>query len=212
MNGSSEPWFWLIAGPNGVGKTRYAKSSLQRLTGNLHFVNLDEIARGLSPFDPQAARVDAARVALDRAGRLIAARQTFAMETTLSGKTHVTKLIPQARENGLKIGLAYYAVPRVEICIERVARRVLEGGHDVPETDIRRRFVRSAEQFPSVARAADRWRVFDGTDWEVALIAAGTLGRTELQDGAALAKLPITLPDWTTPPATAPSPAGARRG
>src|SRR3954465_14320217 len=88
---NGRPTFWLIAGPKGVGKTTYAMRHLRAVSGSIHFVNLDEIARGLSPLDPSAAQADAARVALSRARGLrgfMQARVTFAMETTLSGRTH----------------------------------------------------------------------------------------------------------------------------
>src|SRR3954465_2256685 len=84
---NGRPTFWLIAGPNGVGKTTYAMRHLRAVSGSINFVNLDEIARGLSPLDPSAAQIDAARVTLSRARGFLHARATFAMETTLSGQT-----------------------------------------------------------------------------------------------------------------------------
>lgn len=105
-------WFWLIAGPNGVGKTTYALRHLRAAIGSIHFVNLDEIARGLSPLEPRAADRSAGRVALMRARELIRARRTFAMETTLAGRSHLG-LVSEAEARGLRFGLLYLALPSV---------------------------------------------------------------------------------------------------
>jgi hypothetical protein len=85
----SQPTLWLIAGPNGVGKTTYAFRHVQRISGSIHFVNLDEIARGLSPLRPDAARLRAARVALSMQNDFLARRESFSLETTLFGMTYL---------------------------------------------------------------------------------------------------------------------------
>ncbi len=92
---NGHPTFWLIAGPNGVGKTTYAMRHLRAVSGSINFVNMDEIARGLSPLDPAVAQTEAARIALARAHSFIRDRATFAMETTLSGRAHL-KLLEKA--------------------------------------------------------------------------------------------------------------------
>src|SRR4051812_35315372 len=101
---NGRPTFWLIAGPNGVGKTTYAMRHLRAVSGSTNFVNLDEIARGLSPLEPSAAQIDAARAALSRARGFargfLHARATFATETTLSGQTH-RSLLEDASAHGL---------------------------------------------------------------------------------------------------------------
>ena len=81
--------FWLIAGPNGVGKTTYAFKNVPAVSGSMNFVNLDEIARGLSPLEPRLAEREAARVALSRARHFIAEGAVFSMETTMSGRVHL---------------------------------------------------------------------------------------------------------------------------
>lgn len=182
-------WFWLIAGPDGVGKTSYARRHLRAVIGSIHFVNLDEIARGLSPLDPSVAQRDAARVALDRAHGFIRDSTTFALETTLAGRTHL-RLVEAARAAGRRFGLLYFAVPRVEICLERVSRRVAEGGHDVPEADVRRRFERSLSQFPAYAGKADLWRAFDNAGPSPVVMAEGRDGKTVLLDRERLAGFP----------------------
>lgn len=154
--------FWLIAGPNGVGKTTYAFRNVPAVSGSTNFVNLDEIARGLSPLEPGAAQTAAARLALARAGEFIARGEVFTMETTLSGHTHLA-LMAQAREAGLSPALLYFSVRSPDICLERVARRVAEGGHDVPAAVVRRRFARSHANLPAYCAAADLWRVYEAS-------------------------------------------------
>jgi predicted ABC-type ATPase len=140
---NGDPTFWLIAGPNGVGKTTYAMRHLRSVSGSINFVNLDEIARGLSPLEPSQAQTDAARIALSRAHAFIEGRRTFAMETTLSGLAHL-RLLEAAREAGMQRAMLYFSVVSPDICLERIARRVSEGGHDVAESIVRRQFERSA--------------------------------------------------------------------
>ncbi|HEV7251816.1 MAG TPA: AAA family ATPase [Mesorhizobium sp.] len=118
--------FWLIAGPNGVGKTTYAFKNVPAVSGSAHFVNLDEIARGLSPLDPKLAEAAAARTALIRAREFIARGDVFTMETTLSGQAHLA-LMREARAHGLSPALLYFSARSPDICLERIARRVAEG-------------------------------------------------------------------------------------
>ena len=179
-------WFWLIAGPNGVGKTTYALRHLRAAIGSIHFVNLDEIARGLSPLEPRAADRSAARVALMRARELIRARRTFAMETTLAGRSHLG-LVGEAEARGLRFGLLYFALPSVELCLERIRRRVTEGGHDVPEADVRRRFARSFGNLETYRGRAAEWRIFDNRGARPRAMADGVFGETRFADADGLA-------------------------
>lgn len=188
MAGRCEPCFWLIAGPNGVGKTRYARQHLRAVTGSADFVNLDEIARGLSPLDPEVARRDAARVALERARTLLRVGRTFAMETTLAGRAHL-RLVDQAASSGVAMQLLYFAVSDPAVCLERVARRVAEGGHDVPEADVRRRFTRGVANLPLYAARAAAWRLFDATDAEPLVVAEGHHRAIDFLDQLRLAAL-----------------------
>lgn len=182
----SPSWFWLIAGANGVGKTTYAMRHLRAVIGSIHFVNLDEIARGLSPLEPRAADRSAARVALMRARELIRERRTFAMETTLAGRSHLG-LVGEAEARGLRFGLLYFALPSVELCLERIRRRVTEGGHDVPETDVRRRFARSFANLESYRARAAEWRIFDNRTARPRAIADGAYRETRFRDAEAVA-------------------------
>ena len=169
------PTLWLVAGPNGVGKTTYAFRHIRAVSGTVHFVNLDEIARGLSPLDPQAARTAGARVALDRTRSMIAARQSFTIETTLAGRTHL-RTIDASKEAGYSVNLLFFTVCSVDTCLARVARRVSEGGHDVTEQDVRRRFVRGLEMLTRYVDNVDLWRVFDNNGPRPTVAAEGKQG------------------------------------
>lgn len=180
------PTFWLIAGPNGVGKTTYAMRHLKAVSGSVHFVNLDEIARGLSPLDPSAAQTDAARIALKRARDFIQARQTFAMETTASGLTHLG-LVAAAHRAGLRTSMLYFSVNDHRLCLERIARRVAEGGHDVPSEIVERRFHRSHANLPAYARLMDVWRIYEASTSRPVLALEGRRDLLSHADGAMVA-------------------------
>jgi predicted ABC-type ATPase len=159
------PVLWFIAGPNGVGKTTYARAHIRAVTGSWEFVNIDLIARGLSPFAPEPDAAAAARMALrridDHLKRPPNGTGSFTIETTLSGRTHL-RTVARAKAAGFRVHLLFFAVAQVETCLQRIARRVAEGGHDMPEVDVRRRFPRSVHNFTAYAAACDLWRVFDG--------------------------------------------------
>lgn len=169
---------WLIAGPNGVGKTTYAFRHIRAVAGSVRFVNLDEIARGLSPLDPDAERAAAARIALARIASLLAANgggADFSIETTLAGLTYL-RLLREAAERGWRVHLLYFAVASPEAALARIARRVSEGGHQVPERDARRRFQRSISNFHRYAQLAELWRVFDNNHAQPLVAAEGRAG------------------------------------
>ncbi len=184
--------FWLIAGPNGVGKSTYAFRNLRAVAHTINFVNLDEIARGLSPLDPQAAERDAARVALDRCREFMRTGTSFAMETTLAGRTHF-HLVEEAHAKGMQVNLQYFSVPDVSICLDRIARRVAEGGHDVPETVVRRRFPRSLAHATEIMAKCDLWRVFDASILPPRLAMEGHFGRTAFNDADVTRQMHPTL-------------------
>lgn len=180
------PTLWLIAGANGVGKTTYAFRHIRAVSGSNHFINLDEIARGLSPLEPQAAAEQAARVALEtikwRLGMPAPAkpnelelRRDFSLETTLSGRAHLG-IIRRAQAAGYRVNLMYFAVQDVETCLTRIARRVSEGGHDVPEADVRRRFIRSLANFELYIKQVDLWRIFNAATLSNTIVAEGRKG------------------------------------
>lgn len=116
------PTLWLIAGADGVGKTTYAFRHLQAVSGSVHFVNMDEIARGLSPLDVDITRCAAARVALERIDELIEDRVSFSIETTLAGTTHL-RTIDDARAHAFAVNLLYFSVAGSDVCLARRAAR-----------------------------------------------------------------------------------------
>ena len=188
------PAFWLIAGPNGVGKTTYARARLEAISGSVNFVNVHEIARDLSPLRPSLAEREAAEVALSRARRFIGARATFAMETTLSGRAHL-RLVRAAKEAGLATALMFFATADPEVCLARIARRVAEGGHDVPRDVALRRFERGAANFKVYAAEVALWRLYDASGPQPLLAAEGVGIRRTFEDDAVLKRLPhVGLP------------------
>ncbi len=182
---------WLIAGPNGVGKTTYARRFLRSLTGGTAFVNLDEIGRGLSPLEPtpdaETARA-AGRIGLERLHAAIAARRSAAVETTLAGHTH-RRSIAAARAAGMGVRLVFCLLPTVEAALARIRARVAAGGHDVAEADARRRFARAVANFPAYAALADHWVVLDTRLAEPRLVASGP--PAAIADPALAGELPL---------------------
>jgi predicted ABC-type ATPase len=155
------PTIYVIAGCNGAGKTTFAKEFLPKEVKCLRFLNADEIARGLSPLKPSAGAVRAARLLLTQVDECLRHRETFALESTLSGKTYI-RLFRRARKLGYEIEVHYLWLSSPTQAIARVRQRVRQGGHHVPAADIRRRFKRSlvhllADYLP----LASRWAVWD---------------------------------------------------
>jgi predicted ABC-type ATPase len=158
---ATSPTIYLIGGCNGAGKTTFARDYLPREVKCLRFFNADEIARGLSPLDPRAGAIKAARILLNEVHDSIKTRETFALESTLSGVTYV-RTLRQARTSGYEIELHYLWLATPEEAIGRVRRRVRAGGHDVPEPDVRRRFERSLHHLVSdYLPLATTWAVWD---------------------------------------------------
>ena len=141
-NSSKAPTCWIIAGPNGAGKTTFALEFLPRSAGCMHFINADLIAAGLAPLAPERELLAASRLVLRELETRIAARDTFAFETTLAGRTYL-RLVQRLRQQGWRVELIYLALPSSEMSALRVAERVAHGGHSIPLSDIRRRLPRS---------------------------------------------------------------------
>ena len=149
------PTLCILGGCNGAGKTTLARELLPRL-GLMRFLNADEIARGLSPLDPTLSAFKAGRLLLEEARSLIAAKASFALESTLSGKTHLA-LIGAAKARGYRILIHYIVIGSATQAVGRVALRVKLGGHHVPEDDIRRRRHFLEDYLP----LADEWGLWE---------------------------------------------------
>lgn len=156
-----KPVLYLIAGCNGAGKTTFAKEFLPHEVKCLRFLNADEIARGLSPLKPSAGAVQAARVLLKQVDDCLRRRETFALESTLSGKTYI-RLFQRALKLGYEIELHYLWLSSADQAVARVRLRVKQGDHHVPAADIRRRFKRSlAHLVEDYLPLATRWAIWD---------------------------------------------------
>ncbi|WP_226163575.1 AAA family ATPase [Hymenobacter terricola] len=144
---------YLLAGCNGAGKTTAAYTLLPGLLNCREFVNANEIARGLSPFQPETVSIQASRLMLGRLKELLAAGETFALETTLATR-HYLRFIQAAREQGYLVRLLFFWLNSPDLAVERVAARVREGGHNIPEPTIRRRYEGACASFsePTVRR------------------------------------------------------------
>jgi len=139
-----QPNLYIIAGPNGAGKTTASFNLLPEVLHCPNFVNADEIARGLSPFAPELVSFQAGRIMLQRIDELLPQKVDFAIETTLATRSYVT-LVRRAQELGYKVHLIFFFLENEEQAIRRVAQRVSNGGHNIPEDDIRRRFKRGID-------------------------------------------------------------------
>jgi predicted ABC-type ATPase len=153
----------IIAGPNGSGKTTFAREFLLREVGVIHFVNADLIASGLSPLRPELAARHAGRLVLQELSRLAVARKNFAFESTLSGRTYL-RLLAKWKSAGYRIEIVFLSLPSVHLALQRIAGRVRQGGHDVPKSDVIRRFDRSWKNFHHLYRPlADAWAIYDNS-------------------------------------------------
>lgn len=165
---------YIIAGCNGAGKTTASFTILPEILDCKEFVNADEIAKGLSPFQPEKVAFEAGRIMLERINVLLKSDQSFAFETTLATRTYKQKLI-DAKANGFSVKLLFFWLPSIEMAIDRVAIRVSEGGHNIPTDVITRRYKRGIENlFKIYLPLCDEWAIFDNSDEIPTLIAEGT--------------------------------------
>jgi predicted ABC-type ATPase len=163
MAADRSPAVYVISGPNGAGKTTFATDFLPDFVQCREFVNADLIAGGLSPFAPESQAMRAGRLLLTRIKELAEARQNFAFETTLAGRSYVG-LISKLRESGYNVILFFLWLPTAEMAVARVASRVRQGGHDVPEATIRRRFQAGLRNFFQLyAPLVNSWYLYNGS-------------------------------------------------
>lgn len=167
---------YIIAGCNGAGKTTASFTILPEILNCFEFVNADEIARGLSPFQPEKVALEAGRIMLKRIDELFKLKVDFAFETTLASKTYKEKVL-YAQANGYKVTLLFLWLRNVELAIERVKSRVEEGGHNIPEEIIRRRYTRGLKNLLKIyLPLVDGFMIIDNSDTEYNLIAEKNIG------------------------------------
>ena len=167
----SNPALYVLAGPNGAGKTTFARKFLTRFVECGQFVNADLIAAGLSPFDPESVSIQAGRLMLEQIRRRVDERRDFAFETTLSGKSYLP-MLAEFQKTGYLVHLSYLWLDSADLAIGRVADRVRQGGHHIPEEVIRRRFQRGLYHFVhDYGPLVDSWIVFDNTHGRANMIA-----------------------------------------
>lgn len=151
----------IIAGPNGAGKTTFARSFLPQEAQCPRFINADLIAAGLAPFAPETAAIKAGRLMLEEIADCAQRGESFAFETTLSGLAYLAH-IKAWRMAGYHVSLFFLSLPDVEVAIARVAGRVRQGGHGIPEGVIRRRFAAGLRNFENAYKpAVDAWAKYD---------------------------------------------------
>jgi predicted ABC-type ATPase len=184
-----EPNLYIIAGPNGAGKTTFARKFLPDYVKCLEFINADLIAGGLSPFVPERAAIQAGRIMMERIRSLSAQRRDFGFETTLSGKTYV-KLIRDLRRRGYRIHLFFLWLASTDLAIERIAERVRQGGHYIPDAVVRRRFDKGLFNFLHLYQPLfDSWTIFDNSKDTPKLIAFKESGELYIIDSEVFGKL-----------------------
>ncbi len=150
----------VIAGPNGAGKTTFAKVYIPSTPNIRLFVNADMIAAGLSPFAPEREAVQAGKLMLSQITKLVAAGESFCIETTLAGKGYAQK-IPHWKTQGYTVDCIFLALPNPEMAIARVAARVKQGGHNIPEDVVRRRFSAGLNNFHNFYKKLfDNWKLY----------------------------------------------------
>lgn len=164
---------YIIAGCNGAGKTTASFTVLPELLQVKEFVNADEIARGLSPFQPEKVSIEAGRIMLRRLQELMAQRVDFAFETTLATRSFAG-LIARAKEQGYTVTLICYWLDSVELAVARVRARVAEGGHHIPDEVVARRYQAGLNNFLRLYKSrVDYWLLIDNSRTQPELIAEG---------------------------------------
>jgi len=168
---SKLPKLYIIAGCNGAGKTTASFTILPEVLGCKEFINADEIAKGLSPFQPESVAVQAGRIMLARMDELLQKGETFAFETTLATKSYKQK-IEWAQANGYEVTLLFFWLDSPNIAKERVAQRVAEGGHSIPSETIERRYHNGITNlFAIYIDMVDICYIFDNSEGRKELIA-----------------------------------------
>ena len=169
------PYLYIISGCNGAGKTTASYTILPEMLGCKEFVNSDEIAKGISPFnaDNIAVAIEASRIMYKRIRELISSQKTFALETTLASRS-IAKLLLGAQEKGYYVTLLYFWLNTPDLAVERVKNRVAAGGHNVTETTVRRRYDTGMDNlFHLYIPICDFWMIADNSLSPIEIIAKG---------------------------------------
>jgi len=174
------PNLYIISGCNGAGKTTASFTILPEMLDCKEFVNADEIAKGLSPFQPESVSFQAGRIMIERIDELLNSEVDFAFETTLTTLSYINT-IKLAKEKGYSITLLYFWLNDVNLAIERVKTRVSEGGHNIPEETIRRRYFRGIYNLTNrFITLCDYWIVINNSSRPFTFVAEG-IGSTEIK-------------------------------
>jgi predicted ABC-type ATPase len=162
---------YIIAGCNGAGKTTASFTILPEILKCKEFVNADEIAKGLSPFQPEKVAIEAGRIMLNRINELLNNNESFAFETTLSTKSYKNKII-EAKEKGYRVTLLFFWLQSIELAKERVITRVAEGGHNIEPEIIERRYIKGIKNlFDIYLPIVDGALIFDNSEGKHELFA-----------------------------------------
>ena len=181
----------VVGGPNGAGKTTFADEYVARHGCN--YVGADAIAAQLSPDDPTNAQIAASREFLRQIDTAIAGSDSFVVESTLSGRTFQHQL-HNAKAAGFEITIVYLFLDSADTCVDRVNERVQAGGHDVPENDIRRRFVRSIDNFWNLYRPlVDHWLLIYNSSNQPQDVAIGTATDVSIRDAELFSQFQLLI-------------------
>ena len=165
---------FIISGCNGAGKTTASYSLLPEMLECSEFVNSDEFAKGLSPFNPEKAAIKASRFVIMKIRHLISRQMDFAVETTLATRT-LLKTVKMAQRNGYTVTLLYFWLNTPELAIQRVKARVEAGGHNIPEETIRRRYRVGIQYFfNDYSPVCERWILADNSQIPFRVVAEGS--------------------------------------
>lgn len=160
MSAKKQSTCYIVAGPNGAGKTTFALQYLPKIVSCNNFINADEIAKGVSPLNFEAGLLQASKIFLQSLKQKLASKETFAFETTLSGRSYLTQ-IPQWQYEGWNVVLIYLYIPSAEFSASRVLQRFEQGGHNVPADAIVRRYPRSIKNLFLYSEVCDKTLCFN---------------------------------------------------
>jgi predicted ABC-type ATPase len=164
---------YIISGCNGAGKTTASYTVLPEVLDCKEFVNADEIARGLSPFNPESVAIEAGRLMLQRIEDLLSKEESFSIETTLATKSYIN-LVRRAQKKGYTVRLLFFWLNSPDLALQRIAERVAKGGHNIPEPIVRRRYVTGISNlFRLFMNEVDSWEIYDNSKYPAIQIARG---------------------------------------